>query len=505
MAAKAAAKAAKAAAPAPAPPSSAEDLFAAGQRVELAGLQSSADLNGQRGKVVSWAAEKQRYEIALASGAQLRVKPPNLRRVPHDDADVALDEDQPHGPQWAGHGTKDQLAELIQSHDASFRTRRPLLRDSGHLVQMMEAGLETTLRTDFCWSLNFTPRFLAHLCHEGFLPICSDLSGDAGLYTLMPKWHVERCCMRFADLHISKSARKRAKKFRLTVDRCFDVVVDRCVVRRPHPAMLLVAAGQKRCACCAQEQHGENWLYPPMRRAFRALYNWGREQPHPGQTAPEDAAQLDGDGGEGAAAAAAAAGGGGGAGGGAAAWLPHAQAVRFHSFELWSGSHLCAGEFGAVVGGTRGQPTRTPPHSQAQAARCVVQACTHPSLASSTRITPARGRCSCWRWRGCYRRRGLPSGTWGRSWHTSSTSGAALSHPPHRPARLLQPTDGLYGSAQGEAAATSRVPCGVSGGARRVGGQRRAAAYAPAGDRPDRGAHVTSGRGTVAGCTSASS
>ena len=77
--------------------------------------------------------------------------------------------------------------------------------------------------------------------------------------------------------------------------------------------------------------------------------------------------------------------------------------------------------------------------------------------------------------------------------------------PPHRPARLLQLFYGLYGSAQGEAAATSRVPCGVSGGARRVGGQRRAAAYAPAGDRPDRGAHVTSGRGTVAGCTSASS
>ena len=247
------AKAAKAAAPAP--PSSAEDLFAAGQRVELAGLQSSAELNGQRGKVVTWAAEKQRYEISLASGAQLRVKPPNLRRVPHDDADVALDEDQPHGPQWAGHGTKDQLAELIQSHDASFRTRRPLLRDSDHLVQMMEAGLETTLRTDFCWSLNFTPRFLAHLCHEGFLPICSDLSGDAGLYTLMPKWHVERCCMRFADLHISKSARKRAKKFRLTVDRCFDVVVDRCVVRRTpthaacggRPAtMCLLRAGAAR-------------------------------------------------------------------------------------------------------------------------------------------------------------------------------------------------------------------------------------------------------------------
>eukprot|EP01045_Picozoa_sp_COSAG04_P046260 COSAG04_NODE_16653_length_492_cov_2.547074_1_plen_45_part_10 len=42
-----------------------------------------------------------------------------------------------------------------------------------------------------------------------------------------------------------------------------------------------------------------------MRRAFRALYNWGREQPHPSQTPPEDAAQLDGDGGEGAAAAAA--------------------------------------------------------------------------------------------------------------------------------------------------------------------------------------------------------
>ena len=65
-----------------------------------------------------------------------------------------------------------------------------------------------SLQSDFCWSLNFAPVFLAQLVYEGFLPICADLGGDTGLWLLMPKWHVERCTMAFSDVHVAKSARK---------------------------------------------------------------------------------------------------------------------------------------------------------------------------------------------------------------------------------------------------------------------------------------------------------
>ena len=300
---------------------------------------------------------------------------------------LALDADQALGGAWAQHGTKDNVADLIKSHDASFRTGRPFIKSSDHLLQLIEEGLETTMRTDFCWSLNFTPLFLAHLVREGFLPICSDLSGSDGLWVLLPKWHKtvsfqwknpdfllknpdfllknvefiikQRCCMKFSELvskhdifciqteescikneefcikmmnlqHVSKSARKKAKKYRLTADAAFDEVIDRCV-----------------------EQHGENWLYPPMRAAFRALHHWGK--------ARDAAAAVDGAGAgagvEMVGGGAAAGGGGGAEAGGTRPPLPAgfpalADEVRFHSFEVWSADgSLAAGEFGAVVGG----------------------------------------------------------------------------------------------------------------------------------------------------------
>ena len=299
--------------------------FRPGQRVELTGLQSAPERNGTKGKVVGWNDERQRFEVQLETdGAILRVKSVNLVAVPPAEhaagRSLPLDQDQPLGKQWARQGNKDDVVRLIQSHDPSFRSGRPLIRSGEHLRTLMAEGLEKTLRTDFCWSLNFTPLFLAQLVFEGFLPICSDLSGDEGLYVLLPKWHRTRCCMKFDELHVSKTARKRAKKFRLTADKCFDEVIDRCV-----------------------EQHGENWLYPPMRAAFRALHHWGqaRDAKRFSASTVEDP--------------------------GVAGELVEAttqseplpagfpallEDVRFHSFEVWSADGaLAAGEFGAVVGG----------------------------------------------------------------------------------------------------------------------------------------------------------
>ena len=296
--------------------------FQPGKRVQLIGLQSAPELNGKCGTVVGWNVERQRFQVRLDDGAHLRAKPSNIVAAPPAEhvagRSLPLDKDQPFGRQWARQGSKDDVAKLIQSHDPSFRSGRPLIRSGEHLRTLMAAGLETTLRTDFCWSLNFTPVFLAQLVYEGFLPICSDLSGDEGLYVLLPKWHRTRCCMKFDELHISKTARKRAKKFRLTANKCFDDVIDRCV-----------------------EQHGENWLYPPMRAAFRALHHWGQHRDAQRMSARPSADQDATDQAELEPVDPLPAG-----------FPALMEEVRFHSFEVWSANGtLAAGEFGAVVGG----------------------------------------------------------------------------------------------------------------------------------------------------------
>ena len=45
------------------------------------------------------------------------------------------------------------------------------------LAAALRKNLEAHLQGDFCWSLNFAPRFVAALCAEGFLPICCELGG----------------------------------------------------------------------------------------------------------------------------------------------------------------------------------------------------------------------------------------------------------------------------------------------------------------------------------------
>lgn len=98
---------------------------------------------------------------------------------------------------------------------------------------------------DFYVSRSFDPRLIAQLMAEGFLPI-------ATRGYLLPKLHVERCVLQLnpnPKLHISKSTRKKSRRFLLSVNECFDQVVAGC-----------------------HQQHGTNWLYPPIVNAFRALH-----------------------------------------------------------------------------------------------------------------------------------------------------------------------------------------------------------------------------------------
>ncbi|CBZ52446.1 conserved hypothetical protein [Neospora caninum Liverpool] len=77
-----------------------------------------------------------------------------------------------------------------------------------------------------------------------------EISARAALYILLPKLHQERCCLLLDQMmpHISRNTRKRAKRFCFSIDRDFDGVLEGCV-----------------------KQHGEGWLYPPVREALREL------------------------------------------------------------------------------------------------------------------------------------------------------------------------------------------------------------------------------------------
>mmetsp|Transcript_26385 Transcript_26385/g.54338 ORF Transcript_26385/g.54338 Transcript_26385/m.54338 type:complete len:367 (-) Transcript_26385:41-1141(-) len=98
---------------------------------------------------------------------------------------------------------------------------------------------------DFYVSRSFDPRLIVQLMSEGFLPIATK-------GYLLPKLHVERCVLRLhphSKLHISKSTRKKSKRFSLSINECFDRVVAGC-----------------------HNQHGINWLFPPIVKAFLAIH-----------------------------------------------------------------------------------------------------------------------------------------------------------------------------------------------------------------------------------------
>lgn len=98
---------------------------------------------------------------------------------------------------------------------------------------------------DFYIAKSFDPRLIAQLMSEGFLPI----AGSSRF--LLPKLHIQRCVLQLrptSKLHISRSTRKKSKRFSLSINKAFNDVVRGC-----------------------HKQHGINWLFPPIVSAFRSL------------------------------------------------------------------------------------------------------------------------------------------------------------------------------------------------------------------------------------------
>ena len=118
--------------------------------------------------------------------------------------------------------------------------------DCEKLVQSV-AGMNE----DFTFSVSFSPVLVAGVCKQGFLPMAIQAAADFAV--LAPKLHKHRCIMDFADLHIPKSVIKKAKKYKITVDECFDFCLQ---------------------SCCTQ--HGEHcWFYPALINAYRHIFECG--------------------------------------------------------------------------------------------------------------------------------------------------------------------------------------------------------------------------------------
>lgn len=90
---------------------------------------------------------------------------------------------------------------------------------------------------------------------EGMLPIAAKTNDDdvRGTTIVLPKMHRQRCVIRLtpspSDFHLSKSTKKKAKRYEVALNQDFDGVVRGC-----------------------HEQHGQNWLYEEVVQAFRSIH-----------------------------------------------------------------------------------------------------------------------------------------------------------------------------------------------------------------------------------------
>jgi len=103
---------------------------------------------------------------------------------------------------------------------------------------------------DFSWAVSYDPDFIGKLMYNGFLTMCERV--DLHHCILLPKLHVVRCVVDLNCLKISKSALKKSRGFKLSINKDFDGVCDAIV-----------------------EQHGENWFQKPLVAAFKEMNRRG--------------------------------------------------------------------------------------------------------------------------------------------------------------------------------------------------------------------------------------
>jgi len=204
-----------------------------------------------------------------------------------DDEDMG--EDEGAGPQPSGRGPLNP--DYVSMNEASVPPAiRRVVRQSSWFAQLpyiaSDANLQELLPKlqrvypgEFHCALSFEPAFVAELIRYGYLTMAERLGPN--LHVLLPKMHSKRCILQWGDGHVEKNVCKRCKRYEISMDTCFERVLEGCV-----------------------KQHGEAWLYKPLRECFATIHHAGG-----------------------------------------------IRGVTLHSFELWEGELLVAGEVGTAVGG----------------------------------------------------------------------------------------------------------------------------------------------------------
>lgn len=125
---------------------------------------------------------------------------------------------------------------------SSNRRRRPAPSIQAYIPKYL-SNVVFPYHGDFCQTPFFHPKLIVQLMAEGFLPI-------ATTGALLPKLHQERCVIHLpGSLHISKSTKKKTKRFGMTLNKRFKDVIQGCHAQHPH---------------C--------WLIPPLVEAFQAIF-----------------------------------------------------------------------------------------------------------------------------------------------------------------------------------------------------------------------------------------
>eukprot|EP00750_Incisomonas_marina_P021474 INCI4445.1.p1 GENE.INCI4445.1~~INCI4445.1.p1 ORF type:complete len:428 (-),score=77.66 INCI4445.1:106-1389(-) len=143
-------------------------------------------------------------------------------------------------------GQLDAVVDILK-RSFSYYGEREYVTPQTDLHSFAEKFVAADNDIEYCFALSFDVTFFARLCYEGFLSICS-FPADF-VYLLMPWIAPTRAVMNFGGMHVSRQLRKRARSYYMTVNTDLEGVMKGCV-----------------------QQHGEAWLYEPMRDLLRKAW-----------------------------------------------------------------------------------------------------------------------------------------------------------------------------------------------------------------------------------------
>ena len=121
----------------------------------------------------------------------------------------------------------------------------PCIRDRSQLSQVPQ--LLAQRGEEFCTAIDFTPAFVAAVCHSGYLPMGEQV-GEFPI--LLIKSHHQRCVLEFANLHLSRKLKRHARGLTFAINQNF-----------------------RACLRAIVDHHPSTWLIEPLCNAFIQLHH----------------------------------------------------------------------------------------------------------------------------------------------------------------------------------------------------------------------------------------